>query len=122
MSHTPNQLDEDFPDMAERIHELKTTDNHFARLVEEYHELNRQIHRIETRVEPASEDVEEELKRRRVRLKDEIAQMLQGEEVTKAEASRRGGDMVNAPESGSVSISRPRGDRARGDRGRHRQR
>ena len=97
MSHTPNQLDEDFPDMAERIHELKTTDNHFARLVEEYHELNRQIHRIETRVEPASEDVEEELKRRRVRLKDEIAQMLQGAEITQAEASRRGGDMVNAP-------------------------
>ena len=97
MSHTPNQLDEDFPDMAERIHELKTTDNHFARLVEEYHELNRQIHRIETRVEPASEDIEEELKRRRVRLKDEIAQMLAGAEVTQAEASRRGGDMVNAP-------------------------
>ena len=97
MSHTPNQLDEDFPDMAERIHELKTTDNHFARLVEEYHELNRQIHRIETRIEPASEDVEEELKRRRVRLKDEIAQMLAGAETTDGAASPLGADPANAP-------------------------
>src|SRR5215216_5491956 len=78
MSNTPNQLDEDFPTMAERIHALKTSDNRFARLIEEYNELNREIHRIETRVEPTSEDIEEELKRRRVRLKDEIAQMLEG--------------------------------------------
>ena len=97
MSHTPNQLDEDFPDMAERIHELKTTDNHFARLVEEYHELNREIHRIETRVEPASADVEEELKRRRVRLKDEIAQMLAGAEVTQAEASPGNRERIDSP-------------------------
>jgi hypothetical protein len=97
MSHTPNQLDEDFPDMAERIHELKTTDNRFARLVEEYHELNRQIHRIETRVEPASEDVEEELKRRRVRLKDEIAQMLAGAEKTAGEASPGNRERLDAP-------------------------
>lgn len=55
--------------MTERIHAPKETDNHSARLVEEYHELNREIHRVETRVEPSSEDVEEELKRRRVRLK-----------------------------------------------------
>lgn len=81
MSNTPNQLDEDFPDMAERIHALKTTNNRFARLLEEYNDLNRDIHRIETRVEPAAAEVEEELKRRRLRLKDEIAQMLSGEEA-----------------------------------------
>ncbi len=79
MSHTPNQLAEDFPGMAERIHALKTSDKHFARLAEDYDELNRLIDRIETRVEPSSEEVEEDLKRRRVRLKDEIAEMLQGE-------------------------------------------
>lgn len=82
MSNTPNQLAEDFPGLEDRIHALKTGDNHFARLVEEYNEINRDIHRIETRVEPTSEDVEEELKRRRVRLKDEIAQMLDGAETT----------------------------------------
>jgi uncharacterized protein len=83
--------------MADRIHALKTSDNRFARLVEDYHELNRQIHRIETRVEPSSEDVEEELKRRRVRLKDEIAQMLQGATKTDTAASPLRADPANSP-------------------------
>jgi uncharacterized protein len=76
MSNTPHDLAEEFPDQRERITELKTSNGHFARLAEEYNEVNRAIHRIETRVEPTSEDIEEELKRQRVRLKDEIAQML----------------------------------------------
>ena len=79
MSNTPHDLTEEFPDDRERISELKTSNGRFARLAEEYNEVNRQIHRVEARVEPASEDVEEELKRTRVRLKDEIAQMLAGE-------------------------------------------
>ncbi len=77
MSHVPNELAEDFPDMQERIHALKASDNRFARLVEEYHDVNRAIHRVETRVEPASEDVEADMKRRRLQLKDEILQMLE---------------------------------------------
>ncbi|MCE3246614.1 MAG: GTP-binding protein [Geminicoccaceae bacterium] len=97
MSHTPNQLDEDFPEMAERMHALKTSNNRFARLLEEYNELNRDIHRIETRVEPTSEDVEEELKRRRVRLKDEIAQMLTGAEKTAGEAGPNNRERMDAP-------------------------
>jgi uncharacterized protein YdcH (DUF465 family) len=76
MSNTPHDLGEDFPDQTDRIHQLKMSNSHFARLMEEYNELNRTIHRVETRIEPAAEDVEEELKRRRVRLKDEIAAML----------------------------------------------
>ena len=79
MSNAPNDLAEDFPDKADRIHQLKTSNNHFARLFDEYNELNRTIHRIETRVEPADEYREEELKRRRVHLKDELAAMLTDE-------------------------------------------
>src|ERR687886_2259436 len=96
MSNTPHDLTEEFPDQRERITELKTSDGHFARLVEEYNEVNRTIHRIETRVEPASEEVEEELKRQRVRLKDEIFQMLQGAGATYAEASPLGADPARA--------------------------
>jgi uncharacterized protein len=79
MANTPHELAEEFPELTDRLHALKTSNSHFARLVEEYHDVNRQIHRMETRVEPTSDEVEEELKRRRVRLKDEIAQMLTGE-------------------------------------------
>jgi uncharacterized protein YdcH (DUF465 family) len=78
MSNAPNDLAEDFPDKRDLIHRLKTSNNRFARLYDEYDELNRTIHRVETRVEPKSEDVEEELKRRRLQIKDEIMAMLDG--------------------------------------------
>jgi uncharacterized protein YdcH (DUF465 family) len=76
MSNAPNDLLEDFPDKADRIRQLKTDNNCFARLYDEYNELNRTIHRIETRVEPKPEEVEEELKRRRLQIKDEIMALL----------------------------------------------
>lgn len=79
MSNTPHDITEEFPDQRELITKLKTTNGRFARLAEEYNELNRTIHRIETRVEPSTEDVEEELKRRRVQLKDELAAILSSE-------------------------------------------
>jgi uncharacterized protein YdcH (DUF465 family) len=76
MTNSATDLAADFPGKEERIRALKTSNKHFARLFDKYNELSRTISRIETRVEPAAEDVEEELKRRRVRLKDEIAAML----------------------------------------------
>jgi uncharacterized protein len=81
MSNTPHDVHEEFPGQAERIHRLKVTNGYFARLMDEYNELNRTIHRIESRVEPTSEDVEEEMKRRRVHLKDEIARMISAEDA-----------------------------------------
>lgn len=76
MSHTPHELAEEFPDLAEHLHVLKTTDNHFARLADEYHEVNRAIHRTETLVEPVSPEYETELRKQRLRLKDEIYSIL----------------------------------------------
>ena len=76
MSNTPNDLAGRLSRQARPDHQLKTSDNRFARLYDEYNELNRTIHRIETRVEPQTEEVEEELKRRRLQIKDEIMAML----------------------------------------------
>ena len=76
MSHTPHELTAEFPESAELIHKLKTSDAHFARLAEEYHELNRDIHRSETKVEPVSDLAEEDMRKRRMALKDEIARLL----------------------------------------------
>lgn len=76
MSHTPHELAEEFPDKIDRIHVLKETDLHFRKLFEEYHLINRAIHRAETRVEPTEQSHEEDMRRQRVRLKDEIARML----------------------------------------------
>jgi len=76
MSHTPHELAEEFPDLADKIHALKTGDAHFAKLADQYHELNRQIHRIETDVEPASDEHQTELRKQRMALKDEIYTLL----------------------------------------------
>lgn len=76
MPHTPHELAADFPELVDRIHELKVSDPHFARLMEEYHEVNRQVHRAETRVEPMSEEAEEGLRRQRAGLKDTLYSML----------------------------------------------
>lgn len=76
MSHVAHELHEEFPEQAEAIHALKTGNAHFARIAEEYHELNRSIHRMETNIEPVDDGTLEALKKRRLSLKDEIAQFL----------------------------------------------
>jgi len=77
MSNTPHELSEDFPEHKQKIHDLKESDAHFAKLVEKYHEVNRAVHRMETRIEPVTDDVEEQTRRERMALKDKIAAYLQ---------------------------------------------
>ena len=76
MSHVPHELAEEFPNLIQQIHDRKGTDAHFARIVDQYHEINRAIHRAETLCEPVEPMVETRLRKERVALKDEIYQML----------------------------------------------
>ena len=76
MSHTPHELVEEFPNKADRIHELKVQDSHFRKLFDEYHDVNRAIHRAETNVEPMESLAEQTLRKKRMVLKDELASML----------------------------------------------
>lgn len=76
MPHTPHELTEEFPAKADTIHALRTTDDHFRKLADSYHEVNRVLHRAETRVDPVSEEEEARLRRQRLALKDQIAAKL----------------------------------------------
>lgn len=76
MTHVPHGLHEEFPQAAATISKLKIGDAHFARLADRYEHLNREIHRVETDIEPASDERLESLKKERLKLKDEIAAML----------------------------------------------
>ena len=76
MTHTPHELADDFPDKTERIHLLKVSDPHFRKLFDEYHDVNRAIHRAETLVEPMEDLAEQDMRKRRMRLKDELARMI----------------------------------------------
>lgn len=81
MSNTPHELAEDFPEHAELIGSLKQSDAHFAGLAENYHTLNRQLHRVETNVEPMDDLAIVELRKKRMALKDELYAMLSGAEA-----------------------------------------
>jgi uncharacterized protein YdcH (DUF465 family) len=76
MSHTPHELTAEFPDQADRIHALKQSDAHFAKLADEYHDVNRAVHRAETNVEPMDTLAETDLRKRRAILKDELWSIL----------------------------------------------
>ncbi|WP_298911222.1 YdcH family protein [uncultured Aliiroseovarius sp.] len=76
MSHTPHELGEEFPEYAEKMSEMKQADAHFSKLADEYHEVNRAIHRAETNVEPTDQFNEEDMRKKRAALKDEIYRML----------------------------------------------
>ena len=76
MSHTPHELHEEFPEFAEQIHLLKMSDPHAVKLFDQYHAVNRKIHRAETDIEPTDDFHMADMRKERMRLKDEIARIL----------------------------------------------
>lgn len=76
MSNTPHTLQEEFPHEMEKLHDLKVSNAHFAKLLDQYDEINDKVHRAETLVEPMEQLAETALRKQRASLKDEIAQML----------------------------------------------
>ena len=71
-----HDLAQEFPEYKNRIHELKTSNAHFASLFEEYENLDKEIYRIEEQIETPSDEYTEQLKQKRVELKDQLFQML----------------------------------------------
>lgn len=74
----PHAIHEEFPDDAQVIHDLKLSDPRFARLLAEYDVINDEVVAAETLVKPTDPDHETEIRRRRVQLKDQIAQAIAG--------------------------------------------
>lgn len=73
---TPHAIHEEFPNDAEKIHELKVSNAHFAKLLDEYDQVNDQVHNAETFNTPMTDEAEKELRHKRAHLKDEIAGFL----------------------------------------------
>ncbi|MGD9811185.1 MAG: YdcH family protein [Sphingobium sp.] len=80
--HTPNELTQIFASDRDLVSRLKLEDAHYARLADDYHEVNREVHRIEVESEAASDERTETLKKKRLALLDEITEI-----VTKARAT-----------------------------------
>jgi len=76
MSLEKHDLVHELPEYREQIHTLKMTDAHFARLFEQYHEVDHEVHRIETGVETPTDEYLEGRKKVRLNLKDKLLAML----------------------------------------------
>ena len=66
----------EFPDKAEKIHELKISNNHFRRLFDEYHEVDHTIHSYESGAQATTDEHLTDLRKQRVHLKDSIYDYL----------------------------------------------
>lgn len=71
-----HSLAKELPEFKEQIHQLKMENRHFARLADEYHDLDNEIIRIEEGVENTADDYVDGLKKKRLNLKDELFEML----------------------------------------------
>jgi uncharacterized protein YdcH (DUF465 family) len=66
----------EFPQHKDKIHNLKVSDHHFRKLFDEYDVTNNDIHRIETGAEVTTDAVLNDLRLKRVQLKDQIYEYL----------------------------------------------
>ncbi|MDN3644884.1 DUF465 domain-containing protein [Pontixanthobacter aestiaquae] len=76
MAHTPHELGAVFSKDTDILHRLKMNGGRFSTLSDEYHKVNRDIHRIEAQVDAASDERMETLKKERLVLLDEITAIV----------------------------------------------
>ena len=66
----------ELPEHKDAIHHLKMNDAHFARLFEQYHETDKEVHRIKENIETPSDKYTQMQKVKRLALKDELLKMI----------------------------------------------
>ena len=71
-----HDLHHEFPEFADVIHQLKTHNHHFAKLFDEYHQVTSQVETLEGKNVPVTDEAYEELKKKRLNLKDKLYAML----------------------------------------------
>jgi uncharacterized protein YdcH (DUF465 family) len=71
-----HDLAHEFPQYLDKMHVLKTSDAHFAKLFTEYDADNHAIQKYELGGDVISDEALEALKKNRLRIKDEIYQHL----------------------------------------------
>jgi uncharacterized protein YdcH (DUF465 family) len=81
MTLEKHDLHHEFPEFTNEIHHLKMNDNHFARLFNEYHDVDQEVHRIEQGVENTSDEYLESKKKQRLKLKDNLFVMIKKVQV-----------------------------------------
>lgn len=71
-----HRLLDEFPEYKDQIHELKINNAHFAKLYDEYMAVDNEIYRIEEEIDVRSDEFTEGLKKKRLKIKDQLFDML----------------------------------------------
>ena len=76
MSESHQDIVHEFPEYQDKFRYLKMSDRHFVTLIERFADVVKRIHRSEQRIDLLSALDEEQLKKERLVLKEEIYEML----------------------------------------------
>lgn len=76
MTALHHDLVSEFPELREKIHQFKLENGHFAKLFDEYHQVNSEVIRLEAENIPVTDESFETLKKQRLNLKDKLYNML----------------------------------------------
>lgn len=79
LDHHP--LITEFPEHREALHALKLENAHFQKLMDAYENLDKEIVRMEEGIETPEDATLTDLKKQRLDLKDQIADMLRAAEA-----------------------------------------
>jgi uncharacterized protein len=66
----------ELPEYQDRIHQLKLENAHFRKVFDEYHELEHEIHRINTGVETVTDEQLHQLNANLLFMKDELVSII----------------------------------------------
>ncbi|WP_395338254.1 YdcH family protein [Ningiella sp. W23] len=80
MSLEKHSLLKEFPDHHHTIRHLKMHDRHFAKMFDEYHDIDHEVYQIEKGEKATDDDYLDQLKFKRVELKDALFSQVQREE------------------------------------------
>jgi len=71
-----HHLETEFPEFSKTIEELRGRDSRFSDLYDEYARVDEEVWRIEEQIDTPSDTYTEDLKKKRVHLKDELYAIL----------------------------------------------
>ena len=74
----PHDLLHEFPELTDKIQAMREQDPSFAQLMEEYDALDRRVRELEELAQPVADETMEELKKERLKLKDQLYWRLKG--------------------------------------------
>jgi uncharacterized protein YdcH (DUF465 family) len=69
-------LIDEFPEFSDKIHRMKVADEHFKKLFDAYDKLDHEIYLVESNAQPASDETANHLRIARLRMKDELYNLL----------------------------------------------